>query len=186
MSAPARSFQIVLGETVPPTLRLLDTRNRARLDARGLTVRAGSRTILDEVSLSFPPGSFTALIGPSGAGKSTLLSALNGARPASAGQVLLNGVDVYRSFDSLKATFGYVPQDDIVHRELTVGQSLEYTARLRLPRDTTPQERERRVAEVLSTLELTGRRGTPIQRLSGGQRKRVSIAAELCPFPGIR
>ncbi|HET7293560.1 MAG TPA: FHA domain-containing protein [Vicinamibacteria bacterium] len=166
-------------------LRLLDTRNRARLDARGLSVRAGGALILDTVSLSLPPGSFTAFIGPSGAGKSTLLRALSGARRADAGQVLLNGADLYRGFEALKATLGYVPQDDIVHQELTVGQSLEYTARLRLPADTLPGERSKRIAAVLTTLELSERRDTPIHRLSGGQRKRVSIATELLTEPNL-
>lgn len=167
------------------SLRLRDTRNRARLDARGLSVRAGGRTILDDVSLSLPPGSFTALIGPSGAGKSTLLKALAGARPADDGEVLLNGTPLYRAFQSLKATLGYVPQDDIVHPELTVTQSLDYTARLRLPADTAPAERRKRVADVLATLELSERRDTEVRRLSGGQRKRVSIAAELLTEPNL-
>ncbi len=172
-------------ELVGRALRLLDTRNRARLDARDLSVRAGGRAILDSVSLSLPPGSFTALIGPSGAGKSTLLKALAGARPADTGEVLLNGTSLYRSFESLKATLGYVPQDDIVHAELSVAQSLDFTARLRLPPDTTLAERRKRIADVLATLELSERHDAPIHRLSGGQRKRVSIAAELLTEPNL-
>ena len=169
----------------PVRLRVLDTRNRARLDARGLTVSAGGRTILHDVSLCLPPGSFTAIIGPSGSGKSTLLSALNAARPAASGQVLLNGADLYRSFESLKSTLGYVPQDDIVHGGLTVGSSLEYTARLRLPPDTGAAERQKRLAAVMEALELSERRGVAIHRLSGGQRKRVSIATELLTEPNL-
>ena len=181
-------FQLVVAAGLaeaPPVVRVLDTRNRVRLDARGLAVMAGGRPILDGVSLSFPPGSFTAIIGPSGSGKSTLLSALNGARPATRGQVLLNGADLYRSFEALKSTLGYVPQDDIVHAGLTVERSLDYTARLRLPPDTTDGEREKRLAEVLGTLELSERRAVPIHRLSGGQRKRVSIATELLTEPNL-
>src|SRR6185503_17473467 len=101
------------------------------------------------------------------------------------GQVLLNGADVHRGFEALKASLGYVPQDDIVHRELTVAESLDYTARLRLPPDTTDEERARRVAQVLGTLELTERAETPIHLLSGGQRKRVSIASELLTEPSL-
>jgi ABC transport system ATP-binding/permease protein len=166
-------------------LHLVDTRSRVRLDARALTAAAGGRTILGGVSLSLPAGSFTAIIGPSGAGKSTLLSALNGARPADSGEVLLNGADLYRSFARLKSVLGYVPQEDIVHRELTVAQSLEFTARLRLPPRTTAVERRKRVADVLATLELTDHAKTPIHRLSGGQRKRVSIAVELLTEPNV-
>ncbi len=178
-------LRAVLAADAPPRLRLLDTRNRARLDARGLVVRAGSRVLLEGVSLALAPGTFTAIIGPSGAGKSTLLGALSGARPADEGEVLLNGADLYRSFAALKSTLGYVPQDDIVHRELTVAQSLDYTARLRLPADTTGQERRKRVADVLASLELTERRDVPIHRLSGGQRKRVSMATELLTEPNL-
>jgi len=166
-------------------LQVLDTRHRARLDARGIGMEADGHAILTDVSLTLPPGSFTAIIGPSGAGKSTLLSALSGARRASRGQVLLNGADVHRGFEALKASLGYVPQDDIVHRELTVAQSLDYTARLRLPPDTTPEERARRIDQVLGTLELTERADMPIHRLSGGQRKRVSIASELLTEPTL-
>ena len=166
-------------------LRLLDTRSRARVDARDLSVLAAGRPILDGVSLSLAPGSFTALIGPSGAGKSTLLAALNGARPAARGQVLVNGADLYAGFDALKPLLGYVPQDDIVHRELTVARSLDYTARLRLPADTSAGERAKRIADVLAPLELTERRDTEVRRLSGGQRKRVSIAAELLTEPSL-
>jgi ABC-type multidrug transport system ATPase subunit/pSer/pThr/pTyr-binding forkhead associated (FHA) protein len=169
----------------PWRIHVIDTRNRVRVDAVGLSASAGGRRILADVSLSLPAGSFTAIIGPSGAGKSTLLSALNGARPADDGRVLLNGADLYRDFERLKSVLGHVPQEDIVHRELTVAQSLGYTARLRLPQDTTAEERAKRVADVLATLELTDHARTPIHRLSGGQRKRVSIAAELLTEPNV-
>jgi len=175
-------FQLEVGKGA---LRVLDVRSRARLEARRLAVVRGGRTLLHDVSLTLAPGSFTALIGPSGSGKSTLLSALSGVRQADRGHVLLNGVDLYASFDALKTTLGYVPQDDIVHAELTVGESLDYTARLRLPADTTPAEREARVAAVLATLELTDRRDARIDRLSGGQRKRVSIGSELLTEPNV-
>jgi ABC-type multidrug transport system ATPase subunit/pSer/pThr/pTyr-binding forkhead associated (FHA) protein len=166
-------------------LRVLDTRNRARLDARDVAVLAGGRSIVEGVSLSLPPGSFTALIGPSGAGKSTLLAALTGSRTAHRGQVLLNGIDLHGSFDALKAMLGVVPQEDIVHRELSVARSLDYTARLRLPADTTRKERAKRIDEVLGLLELSERSDVAIHRLSGGQRKRVSIASELLTEPSL-
>lgn len=164
-------------------LEVLDTRHRARLDARGIGVDADGHALLSDISLTLAPGSFTAIIGPSGSGKSTLLSALSGARRADRGQVLLNGADLYRGFEALKASIGYVPQDDIVHRELTVAGSLDYTARLRLPPDTSAEERARRVGQVLAALELTERADMEVHRLSGGQRKRVSIASELLTEP---
>ena len=141
--------------------------------------------ILNGVSLSIYPGELVCIVGGSGAGKSTLLNALNGFRPATSGRVLYNGVDYYDHLDQFRQGLGYVPQDDIIHLELTVHQTLYYAARLRLPRDTSGEEIERRITNVMSTLELTQRRDTEVKQLSGGQRKRVSIAVELLTEPAV-
>jgi ABC transport system ATP-binding/permease protein len=142
-------------------------------------------TILDDVSLSIYPGELVCIVGGSGAGKTTLLNSLNGFRPASEGQVLYNGIDYYEHLDQFRQGLGYVPQDDIVHPELTVYETLYYAARLRLPRDTSGAEISRRITDVMATLELTERRTTEVRQLSGGQRKRVSIAVELLTEPSI-
>jgi ABC-type multidrug transport system ATPase subunit/CRP-like cAMP-binding protein/ABC-type multidrug transport system permease subunit len=142
-------------------------------------------TILNDVSLAINPGEFVCIVGGSGAGKTTLLDTLNGFRPASSGQVVYNDVDCYEHFDLFRQGLGYVPQDDIVHPELTVFQTLYYAARLRLPGDTSGEEIEALINEVMETLELTQRRDTQILRLSGGQRKRVSIGVELLTRPDI-
>ncbi len=141
--------------------------------------------LLQDISLSIRPREFVALVGVSGAGKSTLLDALNGFRPARGGSVLVNGSDLYSNSDAFRTAIGYVPQDDIIHRELSVRQALDYSARLRLPADTTLDERRRRVDDVLDTLGLVERADLPIHRLSGGQRKRVSIGVELLTEPGL-
>jgi ABC-type multidrug transport system ATPase subunit/pSer/pThr/pTyr-binding forkhead associated (FHA) protein len=141
--------------------------------------------LLQDISLSIQPNEFVAVVGVSGAGKSTLLGALSGLRPASDGQVLLNGTPLYAHYESYRTTIGYVPQDDILHKELPVARALEYAAELRLPDDTTRQEYEGRVETVIGQLGLQERRETPIVRLSGGQRKRVSIGAELLTSPGL-
>lgn len=141
--------------------------------------------LLQDISLSLEGREFVALVGVSGAGKSTLLDALNGFRPARSGHVLVNGVDLYDNFDAYRTDLGYVPQDDIIHRELPVGRALSYSAQLRLPPDTTKAEREERIETVMATLNLGERRDLPIARLSGGQRKRVSIGAELLMQPGL-
>ncbi len=141
--------------------------------------------LLQDISLSLEGREFVALVGVSGAGKSTLLDALNGFRPARAGQVLVNGVDLYDNFDAYRTDLGYVPQDDIIHKELPVARALSYSAQLRLPPDTTKTERDERIEEVIATLNLSERRDVPIARLSGGQRKRVSIGAELLMKPGL-
>src|SRR5262249_31764846 len=83
-----------------------------------------STVLLNDISLTIPPRKFVALVGDSGAGKSTLMNALSGLRPAQEGTVLYNGVDYYRNIASFNTQLGYVPQDDIVHRDLTVTRAL--------------------------------------------------------------
>jgi len=141
--------------------------------------------LLRDISFAISPHEFVAVVGVSGAGKSTLLGALSGLKPASHGSVLLNGTPLYENFQAFRTMLGYVPQDDILHKELPVGRALEYAAELRLPDDTTSEERRSRVDDVLGTLALQERRTVAIQRLSGGQRKRVSIGAELLTRPGL-
>jgi ABC-type multidrug transport system ATPase subunit/pSer/pThr/pTyr-binding forkhead associated (FHA) protein len=159
-----------------------------RLDGVRLTREVGrgarQKRILKNVSISIQPREFVALVGTSGAGKSTLLMALNGFTRAE-GQVLVNGDDLYQHFDLYRTMIGYVPQDDIVHKELTVASALRYAAQLRLPPDTSSQEIERRIDQVLQQVGLTGQKDQVINSLSGGQRKRVSIAAELLAEPRL-
>jgi ABC-type multidrug transport system ATPase subunit len=167
-------------------LQQLDLPYGLRLDALHLQKWVSKdKNILQDISLSILPREFVALVGVSGAGKSTLLDALNGFRPAGHGRVLVNGQDLYQNYDAFRSELGYVPQDDIMHRELTVQQALDYAAKLRMPGDTTEAERQRRVAEVMRELGLAERKDLPIIKLSGGQRKRVSIGIELLTKPGL-
>ena len=157
-----------------------------KVDAVDLTKVVGAGvTILNGVSLSIHPGQFVCIVGGSGAGKSTLLNSLSGLSPATSGRVLYNGIDLYRHVDLYRQTLGFVPQDDIVHLELTVYETLYYVARLRLPGDTSRAEIEQRIDAVMADLELHERRNTQVRRLSGGQRKRVSIGVELLTQPQI-
>ena len=167
------------------SLDQFEQKGAKRIDARELSRRAGGRTILDRVSLVVEPREFVALVGPSGAGKSTLLSALAGVRRADAGAVRVAGDDLYAHYNCYRGEIGYVPQDDILHRSLGVEEALTFTARLRLPPDTTPAEIEGRVARALEEVEMSEQRGQRISDLSGGQRKRVSIAAELLADPTL-
>jgi ABC-type multidrug transport system ATPase subunit/pSer/pThr/pTyr-binding forkhead associated (FHA) protein len=141
--------------------------------------------LLKDLSLLFQPREFVVVVGQSGGGKSTLVDAVAGYRPATHGQVLVNGIDVYRNFDAIRNEIGFVPQRDIIHMELTVYQALDYAARLRMPPDTTRVEREKRILEVLEDLDLAHRRDVQISGLSGGQQKRVSIGVELLTSPGL-
>ena len=148
------------------------------------------KVLLDHVSFKAMPGDMIALMGPSGAGKTTLLLALNGYLPPSSGPVRINGEDLYTIYDALRGSIGYVPQDDIVHPELTVFEAVKYSARFRLPPDFSEDEIDRRVDETLRDLGLEGVRNLQIGKpekkvLSGGQRKRVNIALELVTDPVI-
>jgi ABC-type multidrug transport system ATPase subunit/pSer/pThr/pTyr-binding forkhead associated (FHA) protein len=152
--------------------------------------KAEMKVLLDHVSFKALPGDMIALMGPSGAGKTTLLLALNGYLPPTSGQVRINGEDLYTIYDALRGSIGYVPQDDIVHPELTVFEAVKYSARFRLPPDYSEEEIDRRVDETLRDLGLEGVRNLQIGKpekkvLSGGQRKRVNIALELVTDPVI-
>jgi ABC-type multidrug transport system ATPase subunit len=148
------------------------------------------KTLLDHTSFKALPGDFIALMGPSGAGKTTLLLTLNGYLPPTAGQVRINGEDLYAIYDALRGSIGYVPQDDIVHPELTVWEAVRYSAKFRLPPDYSEDEIDRRVQTTLAQLGLESvahlQIGRPEKKiLSGGQRKRVNIAMELVTDPVI-
>ncbi|MBT2544977.1 ATP-binding cassette domain-containing protein [Streptomyces sp. ISL-44] len=157
------------------------------LDVQSLTVTVdhGRKTLMEGVS--FPVGAkcLLAVVGPSGAGKSTLLGALTGLRPAEHGTVLYDGRDLYRDYAELRSRIGLVPQDDILHSQLKVRRALVYAAELRFPQDTAKAEREARVDEVIRELGLVERADQPIHSLSGGQRKRVSVALELLTKPSL-
>ena len=143
--------------------------------------------ILEDVTISIYPKEFVALVGASGAGKSTLMNTMTGFSPANGPQsrVLVNGSNLYTHMDEYRNEMGYVPQEDIIHRELTCYTALDYAAQLRMPADTTKEERHKRVMEVIEELGLTERKDNAITALSGGQRKRVSMGVELLTKPGL-
>ncbi|MCR8941318.1 FHA domain-containing protein [Streptomyces sp. OUCMDZ-4982] len=160
------------------------------LDVQDLEVHVGRsgrgrKTLLDKVSFPVGEKCLLGVVGPSGAGKSTLLNALTGLRPADTGTVLYDGRDLYRDFAELRQRIGLVPQDDILHSQLTVRKALGYAAELRFPQDTAKAERQARVSEVIHELGLEQRVDQPIHSLSGGQRKRVSVALELLTKPSL-
>ncbi|HLF76181.1 MAG TPA: FHA domain-containing protein [Dehalococcoidia bacterium] len=148
-------------------------------------VVASGVTILRDISVSIKAREFVAIVGPSGAGKSTLMTALCGYQQASSGNVLINGTDFYSHVEAFRNDIGFVPQDDIIHRELNIRRAFNYAARLRMPEDTQDFEREGRIYEVLDELDLSVHADTPVRQLSGGQRKRVSIGVELLTRPSL-
>lgn len=176
-------FRFIYTET---ELTQFDESEGIRIEAFHLKKVGTNQTVLlDDISLHIPTRSFVALVGGSGAGKTTLLDALSGLRPAQEGSVFYNGQDYYHNFAAFSTQLGYVPQDDIIHRELTVERALYYAARLRLPRDFQEEQIEQRIEEVLDDVEMRHRRKLLIHQLSGGQRKRVSIALELLAKPSV-
>src|SRR5438477_1376030 len=171
-------------------IAVFDTRSKIRIDAIAITKIVpqpgrASRKLLDDISLAIEPNELVGVLGPSGAGKSMLMNELNGMRRTSSGRVLVNNLELYQHIDSLKQSIAYVPQDDTIHRELTVHRTLYYVARLRLSRDVSRREIDQIVNEVMDVTGLSERRDVAISQLSGGQRKRVSIAVELITKPSV-
>jgi len=190
-SAPLTEGDIVgIG---PSTFRLSGTELQEFVDtgdislvARDLTVTLGNgKVLLDHVSFPLGERCLLGIIGPSGAGKSTLLGALTGMRPANGGSVLYDDRDLYAHYAELRHRIGLVPQENILHTQLTARRALRYAAELRFPRDTSKAERNRRVDEVLAELSLTAHAETRTDRLSGGQQKRVNVALELMTKPSL-
>ncbi len=156
------------------------------LEVQSLSYRLDARTVLlSDICFTAQPGTLTAVIGTSGAGKTTLARLLSGAMAPTSGTAALAGHDIYREYASLRSRIAIVPQDDVVHGRLTVQQGLNYAAELRLPADTTNDERLAAVAGVLEELELTPFADHRVDTLSGGERKRVSIALELLTKPWL-
>jgi len=158
------------------------------LDGKNLScivkTKKGKKTILNDVNISINPQEFIALVGGSGAGKSTLLKALSGIQPIT-GQALVEGDNLRDHFEEYRSMIGYVPQDDILHQDLTVQEALDFSARLRLPPDTAETEIKARIDRALGQVELISQRNQVINSLSGGQRKRASIAVELLADPPL-
>lgn len=176
-------FTLVLRED---QLVVADRGNNIRLDAynlvREVTNKQQVRRLLDDISLAIDPGQFVAVVGGSGAGKSTLLRTLLGIEPIVSGQVNLNGENLRTNFNIYRTQIGYVPQDDIVHHSLKVGEVLTYAAKLRLPPDINV---EQVVLHTLAQIDMTQQRDVLVSQLSGGQRKRVSIGVELLADPKL-
>lgn len=178
------------------TFRLADGELREYVDegnvsfeARELFVQVSDggkpKVLLQGITFPLPERSFLAVIGPAGAGKSTLLNALTGKRPADQGTVLYDKRDLYKSYEELRHRIGLVPQQSVTHDQLTARSALGYAAELRFPSDTGASERRGRVEEVLGELEMSQHGDTRVERLSGGQNKRVNIGLELLTKPSL-
>ena len=145
----------------------------------------GKKTILDKVDCSIGANEFVAIIGGSGAGKTTLMTAMSGFDTDVTGDVYCNGINLRENFQTLKNIIGFVPQQDIIYENITLKKMLYYTAKLKMPEDTSKEEIDARIKDVLGMVELLEHQDTYIRRLSGGQKKRASIAVELLANPGL-
>ena len=148
-------------------------------------VKGKKKDISQHVSLSIKPGQFVAFVGGSGTGKSTFMNCISGVSRPTSGSVYINGNDLFKNYAVLKNIIGYVPQQDIVFNDLTLRDMLKYAADLRMPDDASIDEKKSRIKSVLETVELTGKEDVMIKNLSGGQRKRASIAVELIADPKL-
>jgi ABC-type multidrug transport system ATPase subunit/pSer/pThr/pTyr-binding forkhead associated (FHA) protein len=163
--------------------RNLSNESAIRVQGVTKTYRNGYQA-LKETTFDLPSGGVVAIMGPSGCGKSTLLKVLNGTEFPTSGNVYVNGLDLIENFPYLKTQIGYVPQDDIVHRELTVRQSIYYAAKIRL-NGMSDELIEKKTESLLQRLNIKHISTNLVSAISGGQRKRVSIAVELLSDPAI-
>lgn len=147
--------------------------------------KTGKKRILNNINIQIEPNDFVAIIGGSGSGKTTIMNAMSGYEKATSGKVYINSVDLYKHYKVLKNNIGYVPQQDIIYENLTLIKMLEYSAKLRMADDMSNEEIRKRIDDVLEMVELKPHKHKMIRSLSGGQKKRASIAVELLGDPGL-
>ena len=161
--------------------------------AEGLTVNISDRTVVDffkkktllkDIHMIIPRGHMVLLLGGSGAGKTTFLNAVTGYEKAKA-SIKLDNNDVYTDYGKMKYDIGFVPQQDLMRGNDTVEMTLTDAALMRLSKDTSVMERENRIAYMLDQFGLTAVRNNLVEKLSGGQRKRLSIAMEFISDPSL-
>ena len=157
----------------------------AAVAVRKMSRLAGEKVLLNTIDLRIASGEFVGILGTSGAGKSTLLDTLAGLKPPSSGEIQIDGIPIADYLKRGPSSCGYVPQSDIVHYELTVRQAIFYAACLRLPSGTPEQVIHDCVDKALERLLLETLADIPISRVSGGQRKRVSVAVEILSRPSL-
>ena len=167
--------------------------SKAQVLDQGLTVNLEERTAIDffkktyllrDIHMYIQPGHMVLLLGGSGAGKTTYLNAVNGYEKAKA-EVVLNGTNMYKNYKEMQYDIGFVPQLDLMRGSDSVYRTLIDAASLRLPKDFSAADRNARVEEVMKIFGLTPVKDSLVSKLSGGQRKRLSIAMEFISNPSL-
>jgi len=181
----AKRFQFTLRQNGTIKVHRQDEGNSTHIESVGLSYAIKDKTLLTNITLTICPGEFIGILGPSGCGKTTLLKLLSGYHVPNTGTIFYNEASLGESKEMFTGTIGYVPQDDILHKELTVFSSLLFSAKLRLPPDLRGSNLSSIVDDVIEAVDLSSEKKQKIERLSGGQRKRVSIAAEIITRPNI-
>jgi ABC-type multidrug transport system ATPase subunit len=182
------TFDDATEATVTPAVSVSPRGVRIDVNELSRRVRVGKRgelTLLDAVSFTLFAGELVAIVGPSGAGKTTLLEAIAGIAPATSGSVRFDGIDMHANAGTFRSVRGYVPQDDIIHADLPLIRTLRYAARLRLPSSASSADVDDAVRDALVAVGLTDHADVRVGSLSGGQRKRASIAVELLTDPHV-
>ena len=180
-------------ENLKEEMERLAARGSAGILDEGLTVNLKDRHVkeffhkkylLKDIHMAIPQGHMVLLLGGSGAGKTTFLNAVNGYEKADA-KVSLNGKDMYSDYKKMQYEVGFVPQQELVRGKDTVEKTLLDTARLRLSKDIPKEARRKRVEEVMEIFGLTPLKDSLVEKLSGGQKKRLSISMEILSNPSL-
>ena len=154
------------------------------IDERTVINSMKKTTLLKDINLSIEPGNMVMILGGSGAGKSTFVNAVTGYEKAKA-TITEGGVDYYKQYEQVKHRIGFVPQENLMREEDTVLMTVSNAADLRLPADMPDEEKKRRIRMALETFGLSGRESTLVSKLSGGQKKRLSICTEFVASPNL-
>ena len=180
-------------EDIRAEMARLASSGSASVMDEGLTVNLRDRTVteffqkkvlLRDIHMSIPQGHMVLLLGGSGAGKTTFLNAVNGYEKAHA-EVLLNGTDMYKQYKKMQYEVGFVPQSEMMRGKDTVLNTLLDAAKLRLPKDVSAKQRRERVDEVMEIFGLKPVKNNLVEKLSGGQKKRLSISMEFISNPSL-
>ena len=163
---------------------VMDQGLSVNLQDRSVTEFFQKKVLLRDIHMAIPQGHMVLLLGGSGAGKTTFLNAINGYEPAKA-EVLLNGTNMYKQYKKMQYEVGFVPQSEMMRGKDTVYYTLIDAAKLRLPKDVSAVQRKKRVEEVMEIFGLTPVRNNLVEKLSGGQKKRLSISMEFLSNPSL-